>query len=191
MSLFPATKDDAANSLPGLSNQKARQGTPGGDGAACRVTTDELHSVLTFRIPTLVSGRLGIALRISALPALAKGRGSRSKAAYFFIQEAGRQINDGAKILTVVTSLLAAYTGFYSTYAGAKSPVEPNRKDFVMPTPIETVTAFCAEFSIDHGRSAIRKWFTPDTVWVNEGLSVTTGIDEAIALIEVVEKAVG
>ncbi|MEZ0295264.1 MAG: limonene-1,2-epoxide hydrolase family protein [Candidatus Methylacidiphilales bacterium] len=60
-----------------------------------------------------------------------------------------------------------------------------------MPTPIETVTAFCAEFSIDHGRSAIRKWFTPDTVWVNEGLSVTTGIDEAIALIEVVEKAVG
>lgn len=46
------------------------------------------------------------------------------KAAYFFIQEAGRQLNDGGKILTVVTSLLAAYTGLYSTYAGGKSPVE-------------------------------------------------------------------
>ncbi|HEY5705469.1 MAG TPA: SDR family oxidoreductase [Terrimicrobiaceae bacterium] len=47
-----------------------------------------------------------------------------AKAAYFFIQEAGKQLNDGGKILTVVTSLLAAYTGLYSTYAGGKSPVE-------------------------------------------------------------------
>ncbi|HEY5792309.1 MAG TPA: SDR family oxidoreductase, partial [Chthoniobacterales bacterium] len=39
-----------------------------------------------------------------------------AKAAYFFIQEAGRHLNDGGKILTVVTSLLAAYTGLYSTY---------------------------------------------------------------------------
>lgn len=47
-----------------------------------------------------------------------------SKAAYFFIQEAGKQLNDGGKILTIVTSLLAAYTGLYSTYAGGKAPVE-------------------------------------------------------------------
>ena len=47
-----------------------------------------------------------------------------SKAAYFFIQEAGRQLNDGGKICTVVTSLLAAYTGYYSTYGGMKAPVE-------------------------------------------------------------------
>jgi NAD(P)-dependent dehydrogenase (short-subunit alcohol dehydrogenase family) len=47
-----------------------------------------------------------------------------AKTAYFFIQEAGRQLNDGGKILTVVTSLLAAYTGLYSTYAGGKAPVE-------------------------------------------------------------------
>jgi NAD(P)-dependent dehydrogenase (short-subunit alcohol dehydrogenase family) len=31
-----------------------------------------------------------------------------SKAAYFFIQEAGKQLNDGGKICTIVTSLLAA-----------------------------------------------------------------------------------
>ena len=47
-----------------------------------------------------------------------------SKAAYFFIQEAGRKLSDGGKICTVVTSLLAAYTGFYSTYGGMKAPVE-------------------------------------------------------------------
>ncbi|MDE2366348.1 MAG: SDR family oxidoreductase [Betaproteobacteria bacterium] len=47
-----------------------------------------------------------------------------SKAAYFFIQEAGRRLNDNGKIITIVTSLLAAFTGMYSTYAGAKAPVE-------------------------------------------------------------------
>lgn len=47
-----------------------------------------------------------------------------SKVAYFFIQEAGRTLNDHGKICTIVTSLLAAYTGLYSTYAGAKAPVE-------------------------------------------------------------------
>ncbi|MDR6967307.1 NAD(P)-dependent dehydrogenase (short-subunit alcohol dehydrogenase family) [Flavobacterium arsenatis] len=47
-----------------------------------------------------------------------------SKAAYFFLQEAGKKVNDNAKICTIVTSLLAAFTGLYSTYAGAKAPVE-------------------------------------------------------------------
>jgi NAD(P)-dependent dehydrogenase (short-subunit alcohol dehydrogenase family) len=49
-----------------------------------------------------------------------------SKAAYFFIREAAKHIpdNSGGKIITVVTSLLAAFTGLYSTYAGSKAPVE-------------------------------------------------------------------
>ncbi|NNH72441.1 SDR family oxidoreductase [Nocardia uniformis] len=47
-----------------------------------------------------------------------------AKAAFFFLQEAGRRLNDGGKIVTVVTSLLAAFTDGYSTYAGAKAPVE-------------------------------------------------------------------
>lgn len=47
-----------------------------------------------------------------------------SKVAYFFIQEAGKKLNKDGKICTVVTSLLAAYTGLYSTYAGMKAPVE-------------------------------------------------------------------
>ncbi|WP_407478553.1 SDR family oxidoreductase [Elizabethkingia meningoseptica] len=47
-----------------------------------------------------------------------------SKVAYFFLQEAGNKLNDNGKICTIVTSLLAAYTGLYSTYAGQKAPVE-------------------------------------------------------------------
>ncbi|NQD70888.1 SDR family oxidoreductase [Sphingobacterium shayense] len=47
-----------------------------------------------------------------------------SKIAYFFIQEAGKRLNDNGKINTIVTSLLAAFTGYYSTYAGTKAPVE-------------------------------------------------------------------
>jgi len=50
--------------------------------------------------------------------------GINSKSAYFFLQEAGKKLNDHGKICTVVTSLLAAYTDSYSTYAGAKAPVE-------------------------------------------------------------------
>ncbi|NOG68990.1 SDR family oxidoreductase [Roseicella sp. DB1501] len=47
-----------------------------------------------------------------------------AKSAYFFLQEAGRRLNDNGRIVTIVTSLLAAFTGLYSTYAGAKAPVE-------------------------------------------------------------------
>jgi len=47
-----------------------------------------------------------------------------SKVAYFFIQEAGKKLNNDGKICTIVTSLLAAYTGLYSTYEGMKAPVE-------------------------------------------------------------------
>ncbi|MFG2341835.1 SDR family oxidoreductase [Streptomyces yangpuensis] len=47
-----------------------------------------------------------------------------SKAAFFVMREAARRMEDGGRIITIVTSLLAAYTGLYSTYAGSKAPVE-------------------------------------------------------------------
>jgi len=47
-----------------------------------------------------------------------------AKAAFFFIKEAGRTLNDNGKIVTIVTSLLAAFTDGYATYAGGKAPVE-------------------------------------------------------------------
>lgn len=47
-----------------------------------------------------------------------------AKSAFFFLKEAGRHVNDGGKVCTVVTSLLGAFTPFYATYAGTKAPVE-------------------------------------------------------------------
>ena len=47
-----------------------------------------------------------------------------TKAAYFFIREAAKRMNEGGKIINIGTSLLAAFTGLYSTYAGAKALLE-------------------------------------------------------------------
>ncbi|RSM74016.1 short chain dehydrogenase [Amycolatopsis sp. WAC 01375] len=47
-----------------------------------------------------------------------------AKAAYFFIQEAGRRLSDNGRIISLGTSLLAAFTDGYSTYAGGKAPLE-------------------------------------------------------------------
>lgn len=47
-----------------------------------------------------------------------------AKSAFFFIQQAGRHLNDNGKLVTLVTSLLGAFTPFYASYAGTKAPVE-------------------------------------------------------------------
>ncbi len=62
-----------------------------------------------------------------------------------------------------------------------------------MPTPIGIVQNFldlCAT-----GKSgfhqALRDYFTPSTVWENVGLSMTTGVDEAMAFLAASEEAAG
>jgi len=47
-----------------------------------------------------------------------------AKTAFFFLKESGRNLNDNGKVLTIVTSLLGAFTPFYASYAGTKAPVE-------------------------------------------------------------------
>lgn len=47
-----------------------------------------------------------------------------SKAAFLILQAGAKNVVDGGKLITIVTSLLAAYTGFYTSYAGSKAPVE-------------------------------------------------------------------
>ncbi|KGJ02331.1 NAD(P)-dependent dehydrogenase, short-chain alcohol dehydrogenase family [Paracoccus halophilus] len=46
------------------------------------------------------------------------------KTAFFFLKEAGKHVNDNGKIVTIVTSLLGAFTPFYAAYEGLKAPVE-------------------------------------------------------------------
>ncbi|KAJ5833260.1 hypothetical protein N7474_001571 [Penicillium riverlandense] len=47
-----------------------------------------------------------------------------SKTAFFVLKEAAAHVTDGGKIITIVTALLGAFTGFYTSYAGSKAPVE-------------------------------------------------------------------
>jgi NAD(P)-dependent dehydrogenase (short-subunit alcohol dehydrogenase family) len=47
-----------------------------------------------------------------------------SKAAFFFIREAGNKLAERGKICTIVSSLLAAYTDSYAIYPGSKAPIE-------------------------------------------------------------------
>lgn len=47
-----------------------------------------------------------------------------AKAAFFFLKECGRHVNDHGKVCTIVSSLLGAFTPFYASYAGTKAPVE-------------------------------------------------------------------
>ncbi|ERS99023.1 short-chain dehydrogenase [Sporothrix schenckii 1099-18] len=49
---------------------------------------------------------------------------ANSKAAFFILKESAKHVSDGGKIVTIVTSLLAAFTGLYTSYAGSKAPVE-------------------------------------------------------------------
>lgn len=49
---------------------------------------------------------------------------ANSKAAFFFMQQAGRTMADGGSLVTIVSSLLAAYTDGYAIYPGSKAPVE-------------------------------------------------------------------
>jgi NAD(P)-dependent dehydrogenase (short-subunit alcohol dehydrogenase family) len=53
-----------------------------------------------------------------------KSFAANAKAAFFFIQQAGRTLADEGSIVTIVSSLLAAYTDSYAIYPGSKAPVE-------------------------------------------------------------------
>ena len=47
-----------------------------------------------------------------------------SKTAFFVLKEAATHVTDGGKIISIVTALLGAFTGQYTSYAGSKAPVE-------------------------------------------------------------------
>ncbi|KND87954.1 Short-chain type dehydrogenase/reductase [Tolypocladium ophioglossoides CBS 100239] len=47
-----------------------------------------------------------------------------SKSAFFILKAGAKHVEDGGKLITIVTALLAAFTGLYTAYAGSKEPVE-------------------------------------------------------------------
>ncbi|QDV70764.1 3-oxoacyl-[acyl-carrier-protein] reductase FabG [Rosistilla carotiformis] len=49
---------------------------------------------------------------------------ANAKAAFFVMREAAKEIEDDGRIISLGTSLLGAFTGFYGVYAGSKAPLE-------------------------------------------------------------------
>lgn len=100
-----------------------------------------------------------------------------AKAAFFFLKEAGKQVNDHGKVVTLVTSLLGAFTPYYAAYAGTKAPVEhftrAAAKEFgergisvtaVGPGPMDTPFFYPAEGAdavAYHKTAAALSQFTP------------------------------
>ncbi|MCO5988800.1 SDR family oxidoreductase [Actinoallomurus spadix] len=108
----------------------------GGDAFAVEA---ELTSVTEIRrVLDSVTGRYGALYATVNTAGLARGNpmtevtedeydahfAINSKAAFFVMAETAKRIDDGGAILNLVSSLLAAYTGRYSVYAGSKAPVE-------------------------------------------------------------------
>ncbi|KAK2608773.1 hypothetical protein QQS21_002630 [Conoideocrella luteorostrata] len=47
-----------------------------------------------------------------------------SKSAFFMLKAGAKNVEDGGKLVTIVTALLGAFTGSYTSYAGSKAPVD-------------------------------------------------------------------
>ncbi len=49
---------------------------------------------------------------------------TNAKAAFFVMKEAANAVEDNGRIISLGTSLLGAFTGYYGVYAGSKAPLE-------------------------------------------------------------------
>ncbi|EXJ91961.1 alcohol dehydrogenase [Capronia epimyces CBS 606.96] len=124
-----------------------------------------------------------------------------SKSAFFITQEAAKRVSDGGKIINTVTSLLAAYTGLYTSYQGSKAPVEfftkglskelmPRRisVNAVAPGPMDTPffygqetpeavefhksNAIAGRLTLVSDIAPIYKFLCTDGAWINGKLSI-------------------
>jgi len=83
-----------------------------------------------------------------------------SKAAFFILKAGAVNVQGGGKLITIVTSLLAAFTGYYTSYAGSKAPVEHFTRgvskelmskrvsvNAIAPGPMDTRKSLCSIFT--------------------------------------------
>ena len=90
-----------------------------------------------------------------------------SKTAFFFLKEAGKNLNDNGKICTIVTSLLGAFTPFYSEGADAvayhKTAAALSGFSKTGLTDIHDVVPFIRHLVSDGW------WITGQTILINGG----------------------
>lgn len=111
---------------------------------------------------------------------------ANAKAAFFVMREAAKCIEDNGRIISLGTSLLGAFTGFYGVYAGSKAPLEDFTRalakeigargvtvNVVAPGPIDT--------AFFHGQE------TPDAVAYLSAASVAKRLGKIEDIVPVVD----
>lgn len=78
-----------------------------------------------------------------------------SKAAFFILKAAATHVSDEGKIISIVTALLGAFTGFYTSYAGSKAPVEHFTRGVCKELQARRVSVN----NVAPGPMDTRKWF--------------------------------
>jgi len=120
-----ASKADADATVAAVEAAGAAQVGLQGDGAMERLFADAVAAV---GAPDIAINTVGKVLKKPILEISEaeydEMAAVNSKSAFFFLKEAGRHVRDDGKIVTLVTSLLGAFTPFYASYAGTKAPVE-------------------------------------------------------------------
>lgn len=105
-----------------------------------------------------------------------------SKAAFFILKDGAKYVSDGGKIITIVTALLGAFTGYYTTYAGSKAAADIVSRgvakelqgrqvsvNAVAPGPMDTRELRCA--SKLRGSKRKLTCMTPFSVLLSPGIS--------------------
>lgn len=125
----PASRADADATVAAIRAQGAQAAAFQGDlttaGAMERLFAD---AVAAFGRPDIAINTVGKVLKKPIVETSEAEYDEMSavnaKSAFFFLKEAGRHLNDHGRIVTLVTSLLGAFTPFYAAYEGTKAPVE-------------------------------------------------------------------
>ncbi|MFS4418603.1 SDR family oxidoreductase [Maribacter sp. 2307ULW6-5] len=111
-----------------------------------------------------------------------------TKSPFFMMQKAAERLEENGRIINIGTSLLAAFTGLYSAYAGSKAPLEDFGRalaqeigsrgitvNTIAPGPLET------EFLTEVENEATLDWLRQATV--GKRLGQTTDIAPLVAFL--------
>lgn len=98
-----------------------------------------------------------------------------SKSAFFILKAGAANVEDGGKLITIVTALLAAYTGFYTSYAGSKAPVEHFTRGLSKELMPRGVSVNCVAPGPMDTRESNPSLLLIRLLWVERGRLLTLG----------------
>lgn len=123
------SKADAEETARMVKNEGRRALLVSGDLADSEVVTTVFNDAMAaFEKLDIVINNAGTVIKkpfIEYTPEdFDRSFGINAKAAFLVMQQAGKHLAEGGRIISMGTSLLGAFTGYYGVYAGSKAPLE-------------------------------------------------------------------